>query len=86
MPFLSFAALPAASRRALARFALTVSMALAAAAPNAVTAQESGRDNVPPPQDTPYPGTIAPVYGSGTAREWGGLVADPRSSTRIQVS
>jgi prolyl oligopeptidase len=33
------------------------------------------------PQDVrlPYAGTIAPVYGSGTAREWGGLVADPRS-------
>ncbi len=33
------------------------------------------------PQDVrlPYAGTIAPVFGAGTAREWGGLVADPRS-------
>ena len=28
----------------------------------------------------PYAGTIAPVFGVGTAREWGGLVADPRSN------
>jgi prolyl oligopeptidase len=28
----------------------------------------------------PFIGTIAPVFGVGTAREWGGLVADPRSS------
>jgi prolyl oligopeptidase len=27
----------------------------------------------------PFAGTIAPVFGVGTAREWGGLVADPRS-------
>ncbi len=27
----------------------------------------------------PFAGTIAPVYGVGAAREWGGLVADPRS-------
>jgi prolyl oligopeptidase len=34
------------------------------------------------PQDVrlPYAGTIAPVFGVGTAREWGGLVADPRSA------
>ena len=32
------------------------------------------------PDDVPLPfaGTIAPVFGSGTAREWGGLAADPR--------
>jgi prolyl oligopeptidase len=27
----------------------------------------------------PFAGTIAPVFGVGTAREWGGLVADPRN-------
>jgi predicted metalloprotease with PDZ domain len=59
MPFVPFAALPAGSRRALARLALTVSMALAAAAPNAATSQETGHDDVPLPQDTLYPGTIA---------------------------
>jgi prolyl oligopeptidase len=34
------------------------------------------------PQDVrlPYAGTIAPVFGVGTAREWGGLVADPRNA------
>jgi predicted metalloprotease with PDZ domain len=59
MHVVSFAALPAAPCSALARLALAISMALAAAAPNAVTAQETGRDDVPAPQDTPYPGTIA---------------------------
>ncbi len=28
----------------------------------------------------PYAGTIAPVFGIGTAREWGGLVADSRKT------
>jgi prolyl oligopeptidase len=37
-------------------------------------------ENAPKEVKLPYAGTIAPVYGVGTAREWGGLVADPRSS------
>jgi predicted metalloprotease with PDZ domain len=56
MPLASRAALPAASRHAVARLALAITMALAA---NAVGAQDVHSDQVPPPQDTPYPGTIA---------------------------
>jgi prolyl oligopeptidase len=37
------------------------------------------RDTKPQVITLPYAGTIAPVYGVGAAREWGGLVADPRS-------
>jgi prolyl oligopeptidase len=37
------------------------------------------RDTKPQPVRLPFAGTIAPVYGVGAAREWGGLVADPRS-------
>jgi prolyl oligopeptidase len=33
---------------------------------------------VPEEVRLPYAGTIAPAFGAGTAREWGGLVADPR--------
>jgi prolyl oligopeptidase len=33
---------------------------------------------VPEDVHLPFDGTIAPAYGVGTAREWGGLVADPR--------
>jgi predicted metalloprotease with PDZ domain len=43
------------ARRTFARLAVAISMALAA---GAVCAQESRTDQVPPPQDTPYPGTI----------------------------
>ncbi|QBB70860.1 M61 family peptidase [Pseudolysobacter antarcticus] len=56
MSFVSFAALPAGSHCARAGLALAVSMALVA---GVATAQEIGRDQVPPPQDRPYPGTIA---------------------------
>jgi predicted metalloprotease with PDZ domain len=52
MFFASLAGLPAA----LAGLALTVSMTLAA---GAAGAQEVHSDQVPTPQDTPYPGTIA---------------------------
>lgn len=55
MSLLSLAASPAALRRAPARLALAVAMALASAA---AFAQQIGADNVPPPQDTPYPGTV----------------------------
>jgi predicted metalloprotease with PDZ domain len=56
MSFVSLAGMPAGSRCALAGLALAVSMALATAA---VSAQEVHNDQVPAPQDTPYPGTIA---------------------------
>lgn len=35
-------------------------------------------ESVPEEVRLPYAGTIAPVFGVGTAREWGGLVADSR--------
>ncbi len=35
-------------------------------------------ESVPEEIRLPYAGTIAPVFGVGTAREWGGLVADSR--------
>ena len=50
-----FAGLSAAVRLKNARLALAVSMALFA---GAVSAQQSRADNVPPPQDVSYPGTI----------------------------
>jgi prolyl oligopeptidase len=37
------------------------------------------RETKPQTIALPFAGTIAPVYGVGAAREWGGLVADPRS-------
>jgi predicted metalloprotease with PDZ domain len=45
-----------ATRRNFSRLALTIAMALAAAG---ATAQQTRTDNVPPPQDTPYPGTLS---------------------------
>ena len=56
MSLASIAALPAGSRCVLAGLAIALSMTLAA---NAVDAQEPPSDQVPPPKDTPYPGTIA---------------------------
>jgi len=50
-----FAGLSAAMRLKNARLTLAVSMALFA---GAVSAQQSRADNVPPPQDVSYPGTI----------------------------
>jgi predicted metalloprotease with PDZ domain len=46
----------AATRRNFSRLALTIAMALAAAG---AAAQQTRTDNVPPPQDTPYPGTLS---------------------------
>ncbi|MGH8158067.1 MAG: M61 family metallopeptidase [Rhodanobacter sp.] len=56
MSIASLAGLPAGKRRTLARLAVAVSLVLAA---GAVGAQETRSDQVPPPQDTPYPGTVA---------------------------
>ena len=56
MSVASLAGLPSSSRRTIARLVMAVSMALAA---SAVSAQETRTDQVPPPQDTPYPGTVA---------------------------
>ncbi|TAM16069.1 MAG: M61 family peptidase [Rhodanobacter sp.] len=56
MSLVSFAALSANARRPAIRLAVAVSMALAA---STAFAQVSRSANVPPPQDTPYPGTIA---------------------------
>lgn len=56
MSVISFAGLPAVERRVVVRLVLAASLALAACA---VYAQEPRTDQVPPPQDTPYPGTIA---------------------------
>jgi predicted metalloprotease with PDZ domain len=55
MSFASLAGLPTGPRCIL-RLSLAVSMALAT---GAADAQELRRDQVPPPQDTPYSGTIA---------------------------
>ncbi|HTA65079.1 MAG TPA: peptidase M61, partial [Xanthomonadaceae bacterium] len=55
MPFASLAGLPVGSRRTVAGLAVAVSMALAA---GAAGAQEVRSDQVPPPQDKHYPGTI----------------------------
>ena len=49
------AGLPAVVRRTVTRLLVAVSLTLAA---TAVCAQEAGSARVPPPQDTPYPGTI----------------------------
>ncbi|MFC5525372.1 M61 family metallopeptidase [Rhodanobacter ginsengisoli] len=49
------AGLPAVVRRTVTRLLIAVSLTLAA---TAVCAQEAGSARVPPPQDTPYPGTI----------------------------
>ena len=51
------AGLPAGARRAIARIVLALSIAFAAGAVSAQEAQSAPA--VPPPQDTPYPGTIA---------------------------
>jgi len=57
---------PSGARRTLARLALAISMALATAA---VYAQDPRTDQVPAPQDTSYPGTIAlHVDASDTAQ------------------
>ena len=56
MSVISFAGLPAVERRAVTRLVLAASLALAACA---VCAQQPRADQVPPSQDTPYPGTIA---------------------------
>ncbi|MFC5437822.1 M61 family metallopeptidase [Rhodanobacter umsongensis] len=56
MSVVSFAGLPAGTRRTAARLVLAASLALAA---GAAGAQEAPGAEVPPPQDTPYPGTIA---------------------------
>jgi predicted metalloprotease with PDZ domain len=62
----SVAGVPARARRTFVRLAVAVSMALAAAAAGA---QETRNDGVPPPLDTPYPGTIAlHVDASDTAQ------------------
>ncbi|RDS81987.1 M61 family metallopeptidase [Dyella psychrodurans] len=45
----------AAAHRRFSRLALAVALTLAA---GAVGAQQARTDNVPPPQDTPYPGTV----------------------------
>jgi predicted metalloprotease with PDZ domain len=45
-----------ATRRNFSRLALTIAMALAAAG---AAAQQARTDSVPPPQDTPYPGTVS---------------------------
>lgn len=45
-----------ATRRNFSRLALTIAMALAAAG---ATAQQTRSDSVPPPQDTPYLGTVS---------------------------
>jgi predicted metalloprotease with PDZ domain len=66
MSAVSFAGLPLAHRFKTARLALALSMALVA---GAVGAQDSRSDQVPPPQDAPYPGTIAlQVDASDTAQ------------------
>ena len=57
---------PAAVRRKFSRLALAVAMVLAA---GTAAAQQVGTDNVPPPQDTPYVGTLAlHVDASDTAQ------------------
>ncbi|KZC35872.1 peptidase M61 [Rhodanobacter sp. FW510-R12] len=56
MPRAFSAALPAAALRKFSRLAFAVSLALAA---GAVGAQQVRTGDVPPPQDTPYPGTVA---------------------------
>ena len=55
MSVVSLAGLPAGTRHTLARLVMAVSMALAA---GVVCAQQAQNVDVPPPQDTPYPGTI----------------------------
>jgi predicted metalloprotease with PDZ domain len=56
MSLASLAGLPASTRRTLTRLVVAISIVLTTAA---VYAQEPRTDQVPPPQDTPYPGTIA---------------------------
>jgi len=56
MSVVSLAGLPTGTRRTLACLAVAVSMALTTAA---ACAQDPRTDQVPPPQDTPYAGTIA---------------------------
>ena len=56
MSVASLAGSPAGTRRTLVRLAVAVSLALAG---GVAGAQESRSDQVPPPQDAPYPGTIA---------------------------
>ncbi len=47
---------PATTHRKFSRLAVALAMALAA---GAAGAQQAGSDSVPPPQDTPYAGTVA---------------------------
>jgi predicted metalloprotease with PDZ domain len=57
---------PVAMRRRLSRFALAVAMALAA---GTAAAQQAHTDDVPPPQDTPYVGTVTlHVYANDTVQ------------------
>ena len=56
MSLVSFAGWPACARRPAFRLAVAASMALAT---GAAFAQGTRSADVPPPQDTPYPGTIA---------------------------
>jgi len=66
MSLASLAVLHAGTRRRLTRLVVALSMALATVA---ACAQEARSDQVPPPQDTPYPGTIAMhVDASDTAQ------------------
>ncbi len=66
MSVASLAGLPAGTRRIVVCVAVVLSIALAA---SAAGAQEARTAQVPPPQDTPYPGTIAiHVDASDTAQ------------------
>ena len=56
MPPVSLAAMSAGKRRTAVRLALAIAMALTA---TTVAAQDARSAQVPAPQDTPYPGTIA---------------------------
>ena len=66
MSTVTLAGLPAGTRRTLACVVMALSIALTA---GAVSAQDARSAQVPPPQDTPYPGTIAiHVDASDTAQ------------------
>jgi predicted metalloprotease with PDZ domain len=66
MSLVPLAGLPAGTHRTLARLVVAISLALAA---GSLGAQDVRADQVPPPQDTPYPGTIAiQVDASDTAQ------------------
>jgi predicted metalloprotease with PDZ domain len=67
MSVASLARLPAGTRRTIACLVVAVSVALATTVVNAQ--EQPGAAQVPPPQDTPYPGTIAlHVDASDTAQ------------------